>query len=193
MSPAAERLVECRASLQPHPGDAAGPVGSIEVEMCRTPAAALELTYRLRGDLSRVCVPAPAGRRIVERLWEHTCCELFLRARGGEAYHEFNFSPSGEWAAYAFERYREGGLLTDVELDPRVRMSSISSLLELRATVTLARLSHAYTGAPLALGVSAIVEADDGKRTYWALAHPAEKPDFHHSGAFALTIDAVRN
>ena len=33
---------------------------------------------------------------------------MFIRPEDGEGYYEFNFSPSGEWAAYRFSGYREG-------------------------------------------------------------------------------------
>ena len=113
--------------------------------------------------------------------------------QNADPYYEFNFSPSGEWTAYVFERYREGRLLTDDALDPHVRSSGTAGMLEVRATIALARLSRAHAEARLALALSTVIEARDGSRSYWALTHPAEKPDFHHPDAFALTLDAVRN
>jgi hypothetical protein len=184
--------VECSAKLQRHPADHGSPVTSIDVRVSRSPAALLKVTYSIRGELEHVRIPALGARRIAEQLWRHTCCELFVRAHGTEAYHEFNFAPSGEWASYAFERYREGFLLRDETLDPGVRVNG-SEMLELHASVQLAPLSDAYAEARLALGLSAVIEARDGARSYWALAHPAAEPDFHHRGAFALEIDALRD
>lgn len=66
----------------------------------------LTVTYAIEGDLERVRIPAARAPRIADRLWQHTCCEIFVSRHGFPAYHEFNFAPSGEWAAYAFERYR---------------------------------------------------------------------------------------
>ena len=37
-------------------------------------------------------------------------------------------------------------------------------------------------------GLSAVIETIDGAISYWALAHPAEKPDFHHPDSFVLTL-----
>jgi hypothetical protein len=184
--------VECSATLTRHPADAVDPVSTIEVRVRRT-CGGLVLAYRMFGDVDRVRVPAPAPPGIAERLWEHTCCELFLRLEGEDRYHEFNFSPSGEWAAYAFERYREGGLMNDGTLDPQVRASTTLEALEVGATIALARLPRSHAAAPLVLAISAVVEARDGARSHWALAHPSAKPDFHHPDAFALEIDAVRN
>jgi hypothetical protein len=38
------------------------------------------------------------------------------------------------------------------------------------------------------LGLSAIIEEASGRRSYWALAHPPGKPDFHHPDSFALRV-----
>jgi hypothetical protein len=132
----------------------------------------------------------------VDRLWEHTCCEIFIARKGLPAYHELNFSPSGEWAAYAFERYRQGepfpgesvlkGAAAD--LDPRVSARCAAGRLELDAALRLDRLSPAHLDARLLLAVSVVVEERDGALSYWALRHPPGKPDFHHEFAFALEL-----
>ena len=38
------------------------------------------------------------------------------------------------------------------------------------------------------LGLSAIIEETSGHRSYWALAHPPGKPDFHHHDCFAVEV-----
>lgn len=120
-------------------------------------------------------MPTPGMRP----LWEHTCCELFVARRGGTAYREFNFSLSGEWAAYAFAGYRQGG---PIEVpDPGIVVRTSSEILELKASV-------ASDAAPLLLGLSAVIEAEDGSLSYWALRHAPGKPDFHHRDAFALEL-----
>lgn len=187
-----ESAVECSARLRRHPADDESPVRSIEARVRRV-GTVLDVQYRIEGDIDRVCIPPPRSPRVAEQLWRHTCCELFLRVQAAEPYHEFNFSPSGEWAAYAFGRYRQGGLLNDAQLDPQVHSSATAQTLELGATIALDRLSGAYADVRLALAVSTVIEARDGSQSYWALVHPADKPDFHHPGAFALTIDAVRD
>jgi hypothetical protein len=192
MATGVDSAVECSASLRCHPADAQSPVRSIEVRVRRS-GAVLDVQYRIEGEMDRVRIPARGSPRIAEQLWQHTCCELFLRVQAAEPYHEFNFSPSGEWAAYAFGRYRQGGLLRDAELDPQVHASANAEALELGATVRLERLSGAYPDVRLALAIATVIEACDGSRSHWALAHPAERPDFHHPGAFALSIDAVRD
>jgi len=102
----------------------------------------------------------------------------------GPEYREFNFSPSGEWAAYAFHSYRNGGVL-EHELCPGIIVRKTMDRLELAAEISRDLLSH---GGPLRLGLSAVVEDVDGILSYWALSHPAGKPDFHHADAFALQM-----
>jgi hypothetical protein len=133
-------------------------------------------------------VPPPQPQRIAAQLWQHTCCELFVAPMGhGSAYHEFNFSPSGEWAVRTFTQYRDGVLLEDERLAPRITVQAQGESLQLGARVPLGRLP--YKGK-LRLGLSAVVEDDDGTLSYWALRHPAGRPDFHHGDAFALALDA---
>jgi hypothetical protein len=153
----------------------------------------LTVTYSLEGDLARLRVPRPRPPCIAERLWQHTCCELFVACTGLPAYHEFNLGPSGEWAAYAFARYRDGRVLADEELNPRVTVRSTAERLELDVLVRLARLSPMHVSARLSLALSAVVEDESGTLSYWALRHPPGKPDFHHPDAFALELDEVRN
>ena len=153
----------------------------------------MELTYTIAGRLERVRVPEPRRPRPADRLWEHTCCEMFVRASGESAYHELNFAPSREWAVYAFQRYRDGALSADLAWDPGVSVRRIPGALELSATVQLERLSPEYAHAKLAVALAAVIEDDDGALSYWALGHPPGKPDFHHADAFALELDEIRN
>jgi hypothetical protein len=175
-----------QASLACHPATRSRAVRSIDARIART-GSSLEVAYAIAGDIARLRVPPPRPPCIAAQLWQHTCCELFVAAMGpGEAYHEFNFSPSGEWAARAFTRYRDGVLLEDERLAPRIAVRADGERLELEAAVTLERLP--YQGR-LRLGLSAVLEEEDGTLSYWALRHPAGSPDFHHADAFAFLVD----
>jgi hypothetical protein len=144
----------------------------------------LAVAYTLEGDLARIRVPEPRPPGFADDLWKHTCFEMFVREEGAEAYREFNFSPSGEWAAYAFERYREGMRRCD-GVDPRVTVRTSAVGVELDAVVPLVAISP---GAVLTVGLAAVIEDVDGTLSYWALAHPAGKPDFHIAEAFAIEL-----
>jgi hypothetical protein len=178
--------------LASHPASRSRAVRTVRVRVSRNSEGRLALTYSLEGDLARLRVPPPRAPRIAERLWEHTCCEAFIARAGLPAYYELNFAPSGEWAAYAFARYRDGAGLADAALDPGIAVRTRAEGLSLDASIDLERLSPTLTGARLALALSAVVEDDAGALSYWALKHPPGKPDFHHPDAFALVLDEVR-
>jgi len=168
------------SALVCHPQTPCEAVRSIHAEVARTPQGLLAVTYRIAGAMDRVRIPAPRASSQKEKLWQHTCCEMFVARPDGPAYHEFNFSPSGEWAGYAFERYRDGATL-DVP-DPRIAVRCSSRELELQASIRVADGS-------LRVGLSAVIEERSGVLSYWALRHAAGKPDFHRLEAFALEVD----
>ena len=131
---------------------------------------------------------SPDVPSIATQLWRHTCLEAFIAVEGQPAYHEFNFAPSGEWTVYAFSGYRNGGPLANEMMRPHIAVRSTGSRLELDTVVRLDRLSAVHQRAPLRIGLSAVIEASDGL-SYWALRHPAGKPDFHDPDGFALLLE----
>ena len=176
-------------TLACHPDCPTGALQRIDARVVRTPAATLDITYVASGDIARLRVPARGAPRYAGRLWQHTCFEVFIRCGTAHAYHEFNFSPSGAWAAYAFERYREGAPLADPALAPQASVSLREDALELRAQLELDRLSPQHATGHLSLAVAAVIEDAEGTLAYWALRHPPGRPDFHHPDAYALDID----
>jgi hypothetical protein len=172
-----------------HPDSLGAGVRSIAASTERKPDGVLAITYAIEGDLARVNVPLPRTPRIARCLWQHTCCECFIALRGNPGYHEFNFAPSGEWAAYAFTTYREGAALEDEALNPRIAVRRSDDRLEIDAAIPLGRVSAAHADARLRLALSAVIEDVAGGLSYWALRHPVGKPDFHHRDAFALELE----
>ena len=170
-----------------HPATTASAVRGIAASVRRARGGEIRLGFRLEGDLSRIRIPAPRPPRIGHELWRHTCFEAFVAIEGRRAYHECNFSASGEWTVLAFSDYRQGGPLTDETLDPRIAARRAADRLELDALIRLDRLSVMHTAAPLRIGLAAVVETDDGY-SYWALRHQPGRPDFHRAAGFALTI-----
>ncbi|HVB81944.1 MAG TPA: DOMON-like domain-containing protein [Candidatus Binataceae bacterium] len=180
--------VEHCIDLRCHPSTRPEAVRGIEVLVRRSASAELRLTFRLDGDIPRIRVSSPGAPRIATQLWQHTCFEAFIAAEGQPGYHEFNFAPSGEWAVHAFRGYRNGGPLADEMMRPHIAVRSIGNWLELDALVRLDRLSAIHPRAPLRIGLSAVIETLDGL-SYWALLHPADKPDFHDADGFALLLE----
>lgn len=147
----------------------------------------LSLLYRLEGPLEAVRLPPPArppGRR--DALWTSTCFECFLAVEGERPYWEVNLSPAGHWNVYALEDYRTG-LRPETACEavmPRPEVGERS--LTLQATLPLP--PSIPIGAPLRLGISAVIEAPDEALSYWALAHPGPEPDFHRRDGFLLRL-----
>src|SRR5205807_335271 len=91
-----------------HPGFRCASVTDVAVEIERPRPSRLQLRYRLNGRIGGLRLPAAAASTRGDELWRHTCFEAFVRASSHAAYYEFNFSPSTQWAAYAFSSYRNG-------------------------------------------------------------------------------------
>jgi len=175
-------------TLACHPQTPSQSIHGIEVVVGGTPAGSLTLAFVLEGDLSALRIPEPRASRRADGLWRHTCFEAFVMAGKGPGYNEFNFSPSGEWAAYAFRGYRDGGEL-EVQPGPGITVRRTGGRVELAAEV---RPDCLPPGRPHRLALSAVVEGADGVLSYWALRHPPGKPDFHHPDVFALQLELPR-
>ena len=168
-----------RRDLIPHLLTSSGPAQAVRVEVERR-GTALSLTYALGGDVDRIRIP-PVGRpERAEDLWRHTCFEAFLKAPGEEGYLEFNFAPSGDWAAYRFDSYRAGRTELDIP-PPSIGGHHGGDLL-----VGFVSLEGLPSNRFWRIGLSAVVEDEEGRLSYWALAHPPGDPDFHHPDCFAL-------
>jgi hypothetical protein len=176
------------AVLTCHPQICSEAVHRIETHVGWTQSEEIALNYVLKGNIDRLRIPTSRAPRRVDRLWEHTCFEAFVSVKGRPEYYEFNFAPSGEWAAYTFRRYRDGEPLEDEELAPEVTLRGAADSLDVAAIVRVNRLSTMQPRASLRLALSAVIEDNDGTLSYWALKHPPGKPDFHHPDGFALEL-----
>lgn len=173
--------------LKPHAASSPGAVRSVECAAWRTPSG-LRLVYRLEGSLDTLSVPARTHPTRRDDLWRHTCFEAFLRARGEAGYAEFNFSPSGEWAAYRFDAYRAGMRELEQVGAPQIVTSRDGDVLQIE--VRIDALPHPWTAvAPLSLALTAVLEHADGAISYWSVAHPAGRPDFHQQAGFVVEIE----
>lgn len=168
-----------------HPDSPPLAVRRIEARIIAQDASWLRLRWRIEG-CGRLVVPPFAGKGRADGLWRTTCFELFLRAGEGPEYLEFNLSPSERWAAYAFSHYREGMAEHPMPREPGCTLRLGTDLAIFDAALPAATLPP----RPWQLGLSAVIEEEDGHISYWALAHPPGKPDFHHPTCFAATLPA---
>lgn len=144
------------------------------------------LRYLLTGDLAAIRFPSPQAASAADNLWQHTCCEAFIGLTGDTAYREFNFSPSGQWAAYRFNDYRVRDEHFQPPAFPQITCQQDDSRCELIALLPPLLLPD---DADLQLGLTAVIETIDGSKSYWALSHDAAQPDFHLRASFALTLN----
>lgn len=163
------------------------PALEIGVDVTRD-RSALVLMYTVRGQVAAVALPREAAAARADGLWQHTCFEAFVRGLQSKGYWEFNLSPSREWAAYRFGAYREGMALEVAVVDPQIWVQREESELRLYATVGLSGIEALAANEDWRLGLSAVIEDKNGDKSYWALAHPAGKPDFHHPDSLVLTL-----
>jgi hypothetical protein len=164
--------------LIPHPDFAAPTVRTLDANAILT-GASLALTYVLDADLAALVIPPPAAPVRTDELWKHTCFEAFLRG-DGEGYLELNFAPSGAWAAYRFDGYRDGQANAEIAA-PTVAVERDANTLTLRAKITL----PASFASPRRIALTAVIEHAAGQRSYWSLNHPDGRPDFHAAANFA--------
>jgi hypothetical protein len=173
-------------ALKLHPDSRCAAVTSIDVDVACQRAGGLLLTYSVNGTIAGLLLPSITASATTGELWRHTCFEAFVRPLAGEAYCEFNFAPSTQWAAYRFDGYRSGMRAAEIGA-PRIEVQAEPKRYTLRAAVDLGDVSL-LSGAAWRIGLTAVIEEKNGEKSYWALAHPPGKPDFHHADCFALEI-----
>lgn len=150
-------------------------------------ANVIECEWRLRGRPEEILWPAPDATPHREvGLWEHTCFEFFIGAKGAPEYHEFNLSPAGHWNAFAFTDIRKDMATSDALTCERATSTPVNgSEMRLSTTVTV---DPGRVPQRLEIGIAAVIEGVDGSMHYFALAHPHERPDFHAPAVRLLEI-----
>lgn len=167
--------------LMLHQTCAAGPIRAVTASVTATPAGC-EAEFRLDGHVPAIIVPEPALPERMDNLWKTTCFEIFWQPLGDTYYREFNLSPSGRWAAYDFDSFREGMRDAPVEAIA-IACSHDENGLVLKASIA------AELPDPAQVALNAIVEHPDGTLQFWALAFPPGRPEFHSEACRAVIIE----
>ncbi len=174
-----------RQALRRHPDSHCVAAMRIDVDVARPCAGRLVLSYVVTGKISDLRLQPIVAAARGDELWRHTCFEAFVGTAPGAAYYEFNFSPSTQWAAYRFSSYRSGMRVATEISAPKIEVQSAPGRYTLQAALTLDGLSGLPSDAGWRLGLAAVTEDTSGRMSYWALAHPPGKADFHHFDCFA--------
>jgi len=174
-----------RQALNLHPDFRCDAVSGIEVDVERPAPGQLLLRYRLSGVTDALVWPPALPAERTDGLWRRTCFEAFVRAPPDEGYRELNVA-TGAWAAYQFDGYRQGMAEADIG-PPDVQLNGVGGdIVDLLVIWDL----DLPRDAAWRVGISAVIEAVGGRRSYWALAHPPGQADFHHADCFALEVAA---
>jgi hypothetical protein len=158
-----------------------GAIHTVDAELRRVPGGVVA-TFHAVGDMAQLVVPPPATPGRADDLWRTTCFELFVGGEG-ESYREFNLSPSGAWAAYAFDNHRSGRRDADARIEIETARNSKSLLVT-------AKIESEFSD-PTPIGLTAVIEERDGHLRYWATTFAPGEPDFHAAATRSLLLDGV--
>jgi hypothetical protein len=176
-----------RQALRIHPGSTSA-AAAIDVDVERPRAGLLRLGSEVSGAVDDLFLPEKTAPVRAGELWRRTCFEAFVGAGAGGAYIELNFAPSTRWAAYAFTGYRAGMRVARAVAQPIIEVIRTAERFDLRVSIDLGPVADLPGGADWRIGLAAVIEEASGGKSYWALAHPPGRPDFHHAHGFAYEL-----
>jgi hypothetical protein len=157
-------------------------ISHVRVAVRRANARALTITYTVTGKIDAIRWPTKVAPARTDGLWNTTCFEAFIRPAPAAAYLELNFSPSTAWAAYTFTNTREG--MANAEIAP----PTIETHTAHDTCALTAKFEPNLPAGFWHIALTAVIEETNGRKSYWALTHPAPKPDFHHPDGFTLEL-----
>jgi hypothetical protein len=175
-----------KLELLPHPSYAAAAQVSALYTNVSISGSVLRAEFEYESEKLPLIIPGlrnGSSPSRADELWKTTCFELFLQPLGKKNYWEVNFSPRGDWNVYSFEDYRAG-------MGPEFRIATVKlEQLESNEKKTRVVFSADFFGLSLRhfelrIGVTAVLETADGAKTYWAIKHASDKPDFHKPESF---------
>lgn len=175
-------------ALRPHPASPASAVRAILLSARAFDDGSLAFAFRLSGETGQLRIPPEQPGTRADGLWQHTCFEVFIGTPEEAEYREFNFSPSGQWAAYAFSAPRERDPARDPQGAPQIAVELAADGLALDVVLPPAALPACAPGTTLPIGVAAVIEAADGTLSHWALQPLGDAPDFHRRDSFAMGL-----
>ena len=179
-------------NLVPHPDTTRFEALQLRANVGISPLMALDIHFVLKGNIDKLRIPGDSVPRRADNLWQHTCFEVFIATPQSERYLEFNVAPSSEWAIYQFDSYRGG--MAAIEVTPPIISTNRShNHLAVNVAVDLRLFPALHNDNELRVALLAVIENSAGDLSYWALAHPPGKPDFHHRDSFALTLNPLKN
>lgn len=151
----------------------------------------LSIHYSVTGEIDSILLPAlsdfPSRKH---DLWKATCFEFFIAFKDQPGYWEFNLSPSGAWNVYAMDAYRQVNMREETGF-PQLPFEFVNTDGGLSVDVSVDLSPILARDSILQIGITAILQTEDGNETYWALSHPGvptTQADFHLRESFAIEL-----
>lgn len=166
-------------------GPEPGTIKGVHASIHRLAQDRVKIVYLVDDPKEALVLPGGTGMRR-DDLWRETCFEFFLGRAGGDDYREFNFSPGGDWAAYEFDRHREGQRHHLMPAEPRISTRREGKKFVLEALLTLTDLPE--NGS---CNLTAVIDEKNRAQTHWAALHAPNKPDFHDRLCFSVHFPGV--
>jgi len=158
-----------------------GPIRAVTASITATQNGC-NAEFRFDGEIDAIKLPEPGPSVRTDDLWKTSCFEIFWQPIGRASYREFNLSPSGRWATYDFDSFREG--MRDAPVDAiAVSCSHSNNELVLKASIAT------DLPAPAQVALNGIVEHADGGMQFWALAFGPGKPEFHSEACRQMILE----
>jgi hypothetical protein len=170
--------------LRAHPAYPSAAVdGEISATVRRLSRQIVQFRFVVNGRIEELVLPEPSPAKRADNLWTTTCFEAFIGPESNSSYREFNFSPSSQWAAYDFLDYRSGMVQAALPAPPEIELRRQADRL-----VVAVKLALDLPEEPYRLALSAVIEEADGRKSYWAVSHSGDSPDFHRRDCFTLKL-----
>ena len=121
-------------------------------------------------------------------LWKTTCFEAFFGIKGSLGYWELNFSIAGDWNIYHFDSYRAPAQPRE---EARVTKIFINKTYEdnlWRLEVKIPIQNLGLQAKKLEVGLTSVIEFKNKDKSYYAIKHGTEKPDFHQRDTFICNL-----
>ena len=168
-----------------HPAFPPLAVSSVEARVLQRDSQWLRVRWRIE-NAGRLVLPPFVGRKRSDELWKTTCFEIFLKEPGAQSYTEWNLSPSEGWNAYNFDDYREGMRERHVPRTPDCTMRPGNAFAVFDAAIPASTISDDEQQ----MGITCVLEEEGGVKSFWAMKHAKDQPDFHDPACFAARLAA---
>jgi len=144
----------------------------------RLEGAVLHIEYIINDpDNKIIFLDKSRNPKRLDKLWEQTCFEFFIKNKNAKNYYEFNYSNSGDYNTYYLEDYRK--ITQHFDFNLQIDFINNSNLKYLKTSIDLRRLNTIAIDYknPVEINITAITFYKNN-HNYFALHHE-EKADFH--------------